>query len=320
MPAPRDSLLGRTRAALRAHGLAPLKRHGQHFLINRQIRDRIVAEAEVGPGSRVLEIGPGTGLLTEALLAAGASVLAVEVDTGLAVALRESLGEAPGFRLEIGDALRLELPAALAGLPGAGPIRVVANIPYHITSPLLFRLLAHATLFDRICLTVQREVAERICARPGTKAYGALTLACQYWTVPRHVLRIPAAAFYPPPAVESALIRLECRPAPAVEVASPPRLFRVVRAAFGGRRKTLRNALRQAGWPLEGVEGALAAAGIDAGRRGETLHLEEFARLSDALPEVAAPPAGGGGGSGVAADQRGGRGLHGGRAVPRGDQ
>jgi 16S rRNA (adenine1518-N6/adenine1519-N6)-dimethyltransferase len=280
-----ESLRHRTREVLRERGLAPRKRHGQNFLVSREIRDRIVAEADLGPGCTVVEVGPGTGLLTEALLATGATVLAVEVDQGLVRLLEDSLGGRPNFRLFREDALRFDFEAALAPYRGGGPIRVVANIPYHITTPLLFRLLAAAGLFDRICLTVQREVADRLAARPGTKAYGALTLACQYLTVARAVLRIPAGAFYPVPAVESALVRLDCRPAPAVTVASEARLFEAIRAAFGQRRKTLRNTLRHAGWPAAAVETALTAAGVTGDRRGETLCLDEFARLSDALPE-----------------------------------
>jgi len=282
---PAASLRHCTREVLRERGLAPRKRRGQNFLVSRGIRDRIVAEAELGPGCTVVEVGSGTGLLTEALLDTGATVLAVEVDRGLVRLLEEKLGGRPNLRLFLADALRFDFGAALLPYRGSGPIRVVANIPYYITTPLLFRLLKVAGLFDRICLTVQREVADRLTARPGTKAYGALTLACQYLTTARSVLRIPAAAFYPVPAVESALVRLDCRPAPAVAVTSEARLFGVVRAAFGQRRKTLRNALRHAGWPLPAIETALAAAGVMGERRGETLALEEFARLSEALPE-----------------------------------
>ena len=279
-----DSLHRRTREALQAQGLHPRKRLGQHFMISRTVRDRILREADLGPECTAVEIGPGTGLLTEALLATGAAVLAVELDRGLARLLEETLGSHPRLRIRVADALHFDFEAALAPDRGRGPVRVVANIPYQITSPLIFRLLETAGLFDRLCLTVQREVADRLSASPGTKAYGALTLACQYRATVRTVIRIPPGAFYPPPAVDSALVRMECRPAPAVAVGSEARLFRVIRAAFGQRRKTLRNALRHAGWPVDEVEGALGAAGVVGERRGETLSLEEFARVSEALP------------------------------------
>jgi 16S rRNA (adenine1518-N6/adenine1519-N6)-dimethyltransferase len=279
-----ESLLRRTRALLRTHGLHPRKRHGQHFMVSRSVLARILAEAELEPGATAVEIGPGTGLLTEALLATGASVLAVEVDRGLVQLLEATLGGHPRFRIYAADALRFDFAAAVAACRAEGPVRVVANIPYQITSPLIFRLLGAEGVFDRLCLTVQREVADRLVASPGTKAYGALTLACQYRAVTRTVLRIPPAAFYPAPAVDSALVRMELLPAPAVEVGDEARLFQTIRAAFGQRRKTLRNALRHAGWSPAEVEEALAAAGVAGARRGETLSLPEFARISEALP------------------------------------
>jgi 16S rRNA (adenine1518-N6/adenine1519-N6)-dimethyltransferase len=278
------SLLAGTKALLAAHGLAPRKARGQHFLIDARVRDRIVEAAGVGPGSTVLEVGPGTGTLTEALLLAGASVLAVELDRGLARLLQERLGGHPGLTVWVDDALRLDLAARLGGHPDRGNIRVVANIPYYITTPLILRFLQHAELFRALVLTVQREVADRLTASPGGKAYGALTVACRYRADAQAVLRIPCGAFHPAPEVESRLVRLDLLPRPRIETADPGHLFHVVRAAFGQRRKTLRNALRQAGWPAAQVETALAAAAIAGSRRGETLSLEEFGGLAAALP------------------------------------
>lgn len=278
------SLLARTRALLDTHGLAPRKARGQHFLIDPRVRDAIVQAAEVTPGSTVLEVGPGTGILTEALLRAGASVLAVELDRGLAGLLQETLGGHPGLTLWVEDALRVDFAARLRDHPARGAIRVVANIPYNITSPLIMHLLERPGLFSLLALTIQREVAERLTAAPGEKAYGALTLACQYRADVRTALHIPRGAFYPIPEVESRLVRLEVRSAPPVRVPSADRLFAVIRAGFGQRRKTLRNALRGAGWAAERVEAALAAAGIAGGRRAETLSLEEFAQVAAVLP------------------------------------
>jgi 16S rRNA (adenine1518-N6/adenine1519-N6)-dimethyltransferase len=282
-----SSLAARTRALLAGHGLAPRTTRGQHFLVDPDVRDAIVEAAGVGPGSTVLEIGPGTGILTEALLATGARVLAVELDRELAALLQQTLGGRPGLTVWVGDALRIELADRLAREAPPGAIRVVANIPYYITSPLILRLLEHAELFSALVLTLQREVAERLIASPGESAYGALTVACRYRADARVVLRIPPSAFYPAPEVESAVVRLEVLPRPRVAVPSPEHLFRVVRAGFGQRRKTLRNALRGAGWPAPEVARALEAAALAGARRAETLSLEEFGRLATVLPPAA---------------------------------
>ena len=279
----------RTRAILAARGLRPRKARGQHFLVDARVRDAIVAAAGVGPGDTVVEIGPGTGTLTEALLRCGASVCAVELDRELAAALPEVLGHPPALTVWVADALRFDFAAHLFDHPARGRIRVVANIPYYITTALVLRLLRCRALFCTLHLTVQREVAERIGAGPGSKTYGALTLACQYWATARSVLAIPRTAFHPVPEVDSRLVRFDLRDAPPVSVSNPARLFRVIRAAFGQRRKTLRNALQGGGWAMTVLEGALGACGIAGQRRGETLTLEEFARLSEALPELETP-------------------------------
>jgi 16S rRNA (adenine1518-N6/adenine1519-N6)-dimethyltransferase len=276
----------RTRAILAARGLRPRKARGQHFLVDARVRDAIVAAAGVGRGDTVVEIGPGTGTLTEALLRCGASVYAVELDRELAAALPEALGHPPALTVWVADALRFDFAAYFFDHPARGRIRVVANIPYYITTPLILRLLRCRALFCTLHLTVQREVAKRIGAGPGSKSYGALTLACQYWADARPVLAIPRTAFHPVPEVDSTLLRFDLRNAPAVRVSDPARLFRVIRAAFGQRRKTLRNALQGGGWAATVLEQALGACGIAGQRRGETLTLEEFARLSDALPEL----------------------------------
>jgi len=279
-------LRSRTRAILAARGLRPRKGRGQHFLVDAQVRDAIVAAAGVGPGDAVVEIGPGTGALTEALLRCGARVFAVELDRELAAALHEALGQPPALTVWVADALRFDLAAHLGDDPARGRIQVVANIPYYITTPLILRLLRCRALFSTLHLTVQREVSERIGATPGSKAYGALTLACQYHAKVRQVLAIPRSAFHPIPEVDSTLVRFDLLDEPRVSVSSPPRLFRVIRAAFGQRRKTLRNALHGGGWPMRALEVALGACGIVGNRRGETLTLEEFAQLSEALPEL----------------------------------
>lgn len=283
-PLSSPSLLSRTRAFLASRGLRPRTARGQHFLVDPRVRDAIVAAAGITPGRMVVEIGPGTGVLTEALLQAGATVLAVELDRDLAAALTETLGSHPGLTVRVADALRVDFAAHYGDHPERGRIRVVANIPYYITTPLILRLLRCREVFEALYLTVQREVAERISASPGGKAYGALTLACQYRAEARPVLAIPRGAFYPRPEVDSTLLRFDLRDTPRVAVASEARLFAVIRAAFSQRRKTLRNTLLHGGWPAAVLDAALEACGIAGGRRGETLALEEFARLSQALP------------------------------------
>ncbi len=250
------------------------------------MRDRIVAAAGVRPGGTVVEIGPGTGVLTEALLAAGAEVLAVEVDRDLAALLRERLAAPGRLTVWVADALAIDFRQKLAGHAARGDIQVVANIPYNITTPLILRLIEAREVFRALTLTVQREVAERLGAAPGTKAYGAFTLACQYRARVQPLLPIPRTAFYPPPEVASTLVRFDLLDAPRVPTPARPRLFRVIRAAFSQRRKTLRNALQGAGWTEPAVGAGLAAAGIAGGRRGETLSLAEFARLAEALPTL----------------------------------
>jgi 16S rRNA (adenine1518-N6/adenine1519-N6)-dimethyltransferase len=286
------SLFSETRAVLRTHGLHPQRSRGQNFLVDPEVRDRILEAAELAPGCQVVEIGSGTGVLTEGLLRAGAQVLAVELDRGLAAALQTRLGGNRALRVLAADALRVDLGEALGVLPRPGAARVVANIPYIITSPLVLRLLERTDLFESLLLTVQREVAERMAARPGVKAYGAFTVACQYRARVTPLLVIPPTAFYPVPEVESALVRLDLRAGPAVTVRDPERFFRVVRAAFGQRRKTLRNALCGGGWGATSVDAALTAADIRGARRGETLSLQEFARLSDTLVSSPASSAG----------------------------
>jgi 16S rRNA (adenine1518-N6/adenine1519-N6)-dimethyltransferase len=269
---------------LRRHGLRPRRQRGQNFLVDPRVRDRIVEAAGIDRERTVVEIGPGTGILTEALLRTGASVLAVEVDRGLAEALSTRLAAQTGLTVAVADALKFDFPMALQDHPQRGRIRVVANIPYYITTPLILRLLPHRAVFDSLFLTVQREVAERLAAPPGEKVYGSLTLACQYWAMVRMLFCIPRTAFYPVPEVDSALVRLDLLDVPRVPTTSPAQLFAVVRAAFGTRRKMLRNALVRAGWPAHAVETALLTSGIEGRRRGETLTLEEFARVSEALP------------------------------------
>jgi len=255
---------------LRAFGLHVSKRLGQNFLVDEGVVDAIVAAAGVRPGDAVLEIGPGIGTLTQGLLDAGAKVVAVELDQRLIGVLRETLAGYEDVRVVHGDILKINIPQQMA----IAPYKVVANLPYYITTPILLLLLEQRLPVSVLVAMVQKEVAQRMVAAPGGKDYGALSVAVQYFTVPEIVLTVPPRSFIPAPAVESAVIRCTVRERPPVEVADEEAFFRVVKAAFAQRRKTLANALKAAGIDAAAV---LAAAGVDGGRRGETLALAEFA-------------------------------------------
>ncbi len=268
-----------TQHILKAFGLHASKRLGQNFLIDAGIVRGIVEAAAVEPGDKVLEIGPGIGTLTQALAEAGAEVTAVELDKKLPAVLAETLKGYANVRIVPGDILKTDIPA----LMGEGAFKVVANLPYYITTPILMALLEQHLPITHLVTMVQKEVAERMVARPGNKTYGALSVAVQYYTEPAIVLDVPPRSFIPAPEVDSVVIACKVRPQPAVAVQDEKLFFRVARAAFGQRRKTLANALKGGGFPKEQVQGAMERANLDPARRGETLSLQEFACLADAF-------------------------------------
>ena len=278
---PKISEPGVTRHILKAFDLHASKRLGQNFLIHGGTVEAIVETADICPGDRVLEIGPGIGTLTQGLAEAGASVTAVELDKKLPAVLAETLSGYDRVRIVGGDILKTDIPA----LMGEEPFKVVANLPYYITTPILLTLLERRLPITRIVTMVQREVAERMIALPGGRDYGALSVAVQYYTEPRLAIEVSPRCFLPPPAVESAVMDCVVRKTPPVEVEDEKHFFRVVRAAFGQRRKTIGNALKSLGLPRDILQGALSKAGIDPLRRGETLSLSEFAALAGTLTE-----------------------------------
>ena len=268
---------------LKAFGLHMSKKLGQNFLIDAGIVQGIVDAAQIHPGDHVLEIGPGIGTLTQGLAEAGADVTAVELDKKLPAVLAETLKAYDRVRIVPGDILKVDIPA----LMGQEPFKVVANLPYYITTPILMTLLERRLPITMMVTMVQKEVAERMTARPGSRSYGALSVAVQYYTEPEIVLNVPPRSFIPAPEVDSVVIACRVRSVPAVKVSEEKLFFRVVRAAFGQRRKTLANALRGGGLPKEQVRAAMERAQMDPQRRGETLSLEEFGRLADAFAELA---------------------------------
>ena len=254
---------------------------GQNFLIDKNIVRKIVRSAQLQPGETVLEIGPGGGILTEALLDAAGLVIAIELDSALCARLRETLGARPNFRLIEGDAVTFDY----AQVPG--PFLVVANLPYYVSTPLLFRLLEQGRRVDRMVLMLQEEVATRLAAAPGSKAYGVLSVAAQFRCDVRLAFKVPASCFRPKPQVGSAVVALTPLAGPRVPVRDERFFFKVVRAGFAHRRKALPNSLRDEGFAAAPTAAALEKAGIDPRRRAETLSLAEFASLADALYHTA---------------------------------
>lgn len=248
-------------------------RIGQNFLYDPSILKRIIQIAKVSPEDTVVEIGPGPGRLTRLLAERAKKVIAIELDNALFEKLKAGLGDFPNLQLLRGDGLRFDYRAA-------GPFKVVANIPYYITTPLIFKLLEYRETLISMTLTLQKEVATRIAAGPGGKDYGVLSIMVQYYGNPSVKFIIPRGAFRPVPRVDSACLHLEVIRRPKVLVADEGLFFSLVRSAFSKRRKTLLNSLRPV-WPDIGR--LLESTGIDPERRAETLSIEEFALLANAL-------------------------------------
>ncbi|MDP9340698.1 MAG: 16S rRNA (adenine(1518)-N(6)/adenine(1519)-N(6))-dimethyltransferase RsmA [Actinomycetota bacterium] len=272
---------GLGRRALRTlaarHGLRPSKSLGQHFLADPNLARRIVALAEVGPADRVVEVGAGLGSLTVALAEAGAEVLAVEFDRGVAGALREVVAAFPNVRVLEADALHVPWDRELEG----GPWKMASNLPYNVAVPILFGLLEQAPQVVDYVVMVQREVGERLAAWPAKQAYGALSARLAYQAHVSVLRRVPPTVFWPEPQVESVLLRITPREPP---VSTPKdRLFRVVDEGFAQRRKTMRNALVRLGLSAEEAAKALKGCGLDVRVRAESLGLPQFACLAEAV-------------------------------------
>ena len=254
------------------------KKLGQNFLIKRGIVDEIVHAAELTPGEPVLEVGPGIGTLTQGLAQSGADVTAIELDRRLLEVLDTTLASYDNVRIVHGDVLKLDVPAIM----NHKPFKVVANLPYYITTPIIMSLLESKLPIERLVVMVQKEVALRMVAQPGTKDYGALSVAVQYYTEPDIVLDVPPKSFLPAPAVTSSVIRCVLRDKPPVDVIDEKLFFRVVKAGFAQRRKTFANTMKTTGLSKDRIEELLAKANIDGQRRGETFTLQEFADVANA--------------------------------------
>ena len=262
------------------------KRFGQNFLIDPHVLEKIIESSGISEDDFVLEIGPGIGTMTQYLAEAARRVCAVEVDRDLLPILEETLSEWDNVTVLNQDILKTDLPSLVQEYNQGQPVQVVANLPYYITTPIIMALFESGIPLKSVTVMVQKEVACRMQEGPGSKQYGALSLAVQYYARPRITAMVPPNCFMPRPKVSSAVIRLDRYGSPPVQVQDEAFLFSVIRAAFNQRRKTLANALRndpKLGLKKELIENALTECGLDPGVRGEMLSLEQFAAFSDAL-------------------------------------
>ena len=265
------------------------KKYGQNFLIDVHVLDKIIRAAEIGRDDYVLEIGPGIGTMTQYLCEHAGRVAAVEIDKNLIPVLQETLSEYHNIEIINEDILKLDIAELVQHKNGGRPVKVVANLPYYITTPIIMGLFESHVPIDSITVMVQKEVADRMQAVPGGKDYGALSLAVQYYAKPEIVANVPPNCFMPRPAVASSVIRLErYKEAPAA-VQDEGLMFALIRASFNQRRKTLVNGIKNAQnlrFSKEQVQEALKELGVDENIRGEKLSLAQFARLSDILREL----------------------------------
>lgn len=262
------------------------KKFGQNFLIDGHVLDKIIAGAGVTKDDMVLEIGPGIGTMTQYLAEAAGKVVAVEIDRNLLPILQETLSDYDNVKVIHADVLSLDLEKLVQEENGGRPIKVVANLPYYITTPIIMALFEQHVPLANVTVMVQKEVAARMKSDPGSKDYGALSLAVQYYAEPYIVANVPCNCFMPRPNVDSAVIRLTRYEEPPVQVKDEKMLFKIIRASFNQRRKTLQNGLNNSSelnFTKDQIAAAIAAAGFSPSVRGEALTLEQFARLTDIL-------------------------------------
>ena len=275
-----------TIAVLQKYHFTFQKKYGQNFLIDTHVLDKIIRSSEISREDMVLEIGPGIGTMTQYLACAAGKVIAVEIDRALIPILEDTLDGFDNVRVINGDILKIDLAKLVEEENGGRPIKVVANLPYYITTPIIMSLFEGQVPLKSITVMVQKEVADRMQAAPGSKDYGALSLAVQYYAKPYIAANVPQNCFMPRPRIGSAVIRLERYDSPPVEVKDERLLFRIIRASFNQRRKTLANGLKNSAdldFTKEEIEAAIEKLGKGASVRGEALTLEEFAELSNWL-------------------------------------
>ncbi|WP_244269728.1 16S rRNA (adenine(1518)-N(6)/adenine(1519)-N(6))-dimethyltransferase RsmA [Caldanaerovirga acetigignens] len=271
---------------MREFGIRPSKRLGQHFLIDERPLAAMIEAAELKNEDGVLEIGPGLGVLTLKLGRLVRKVVAVEKDPALFPVLEKLTGKYKNICLLNEDVLKLDLEK-VSKEHFDGKFKVVANLPYYITSPILMKIVENRHLIKMAVIMVQKEVAQRLSARPGTRDYGILSIAVQLYAHVDLICQVGRSAFLPPPKVESAVVRLKLRELPSVNIEDEKMFFRIVEAAFGERRKTVKNSLKsRLSLPSDEIREALKKAGIDENRRAETLNIEEFTELSREIAKI----------------------------------
>ncbi len=277
-----------TVAVLQKYNFNFQKKFGQNFLIDTRVLERIIESAEITKDDMVLEIGPGIGTMTQYLCEAAGKVVAVEIDNNLIPILQDTLSSYDNITILNQDILKVDLKELVEKENGGRPIKVVANLPYYITTPIILALLEKEVPVDSITIMVQKEVAERMESGPGSKDYGALSLAVQYYAKPNIVAEVPPNCFMPRPNVGSAVIRLKKYENPPVRVEDQGLMFRIIRASFNQRRKTLQNSLVNGGIPVKKEElvAILEKMGKPATVRGEALTLSDFAELSNEISHL----------------------------------
>lgn len=273
-----------TKAVISKYPFAFQKKFGQNFLIDPHVLDKIIASANITKEDCVIEIGPGIGSVTQALLENAGKVISIEIDDQLIPILTEQFGHNEHFKLIHKDCLKVDLKKLIEEESPGRKVKVVANLPYYITTPIIMTLLENELPIESITVMVQKEVADRLASKPGSKQYGAITVSVNYYADSYLVANVPRNCFMPRPNVDSAVIKLSLHDEPEVKVGNIKQMFRIIKAAFLLRRKTLLNTLAahaELGIEKERLKEILDASGVGAQTRGETLSIEEFARLSD---------------------------------------
>lgn len=275
-------------AQLRAkHDFRHSKSLGQNFLSDKNIIDSIIEGSEIDENDLVIEIGPGMGVLTAAAAECAAKVVAVEIDRHLIPILEETLHEYDNIEIINADIMKTDLTSVIEAHPTSGKVRIIGNLPYYITTPIIMKLLEERVPADSITIMMQKEVADRIKASAGSKTYGALSVAVGFYCTVEHIANAPKEVFVPRPKVDSSVIRLDLRSERPVELIDEKIFFDTVKGGFGQRRKTLLNSLTGVrGLPKDQILSVLEAAGIDPKRRAETLNLEEFARVANEIAKI----------------------------------
>lgn len=277
-----------TKAVISKYPFAFQKKFGQNFLIDPHVLDKIIRSADITEEDCVIEIGPGIGCVTQALLENAGKVISIEIDDQLIPILTEQFGNEPNFKLIHKDVLKVDLKKLIEEESPNRKVKVVANLPYYITTPIIMTLLENELPIDSITVMVQKEVADRLASKPGTKQYGAITVSVNYFCESYLVANVPRNCFMPRPNVDSAVIQLKLHDEPPVKAKNTKQLFKIIKAAFMLRRKTLLNTLAahgDLGIEKDRLKQILEDSGVGAQTRGETLSIEEFARLSDFIDE-----------------------------------